>query len=212
MRTLSTWAGVLLTILVSPAMLSAQSDELLARVWAGVQQAQNKYTSGCGTITETRTSALLAKPMLFRGKFCAEGTSRFALEYSEPDPIRILYNHDYLNVTTGGGRHTEVIEVGANVRRTQSFFSKENSLENLKKNFDIQVSATGRLYELKLTPRSERFRSRINYVVVGLGKDDFLLRSLEVDGKSGVNSVFTINLTSFNSTIPPGTFEVIKPR
>jgi len=201
----------MLGVILFPVVLAAQPDELLTRVWAGVQQAQQKYTSACGAIVETRTSQLLAKPMIFRGKFCADGMTRFALEYSEPDPIRIRYNQDYLNVTTGGGKHTEVMEVGANVRRTQSFFSKENSLENLKKNFAIEVTGTGRLYEMKLTPRSDRFRSRVNYVVVGLDKDDFLLRSLVVDGKSGVNSVFTINLTSFNAAIPPSSFEVIKP-
>jgi hypothetical protein len=49
-------------------------------------------------------------------------------------------------------------------------------------------------------------------VVVKLAKEDFLLRSLEVDGKSGVNSVFAIEITSFNSAIPPSTFEVIRPK
>lgn len=212
MKTASITAAVLLAVLEFPAMGTAQQTELMKRIWAGVQQAQQKYTSGCGLITEVRTSKVLAKPMVFHGKFCADGMTRFALEYTEPDIIRIRYNQDYLNVTTGGGKHTEVMEVGGNVRRTQSFFSKENSLENLQKSFAIDARENDRLFEMKLTPRSERFRSRVNYVVVKLAKENFLLRSLEVDGKSGVNSVFTIELTSFNSPIPPGTFEVIKPQ
>jgi hypothetical protein len=203
---------MLLAVLEFPVMATAQPTELMTRIWAGVQQAQQKYTSACGTISETRTSKLLMKPMVFHGKFCADGMTRFALEYTDPDPIRIRYNQDYLNVTTGGGKHTEVMEVGGNVRRTQSFFSKENSLENLEKSFAIDVHETDRVFEMKLTPRSERFRSRVNYIVVKLAKEDFLLRSLEVDGKSGVNSVFTIELTSFNSPIAPHTFEVIRPK
>jgi hypothetical protein len=197
--------------LAVPAAGIAQTSELTARIWAGVQQAQKKYASGCGAIAETRSSKLLAKPMVFHGKFCADGMTRFALEYTGPDPVRIRYNQDYLNVTTGGGKHTEVIEVGGNVRRTQAFFSRENSLQNLEKNFAIEAHETGGSYEMKLIPRSERFRSRINYVVVKLSKSDFLLRSLEVDGKSGVNSVFTIDLTSFNLPISSSMFEVIKP-
>jgi outer membrane lipoprotein-sorting protein len=212
MRTAWTTATALLAILEFQAIGRAQQTELMKRIWAGVQQAQQKYTSYCGTMTETRTSKLLAKPMVFHGKFCADGMTRFALEYTEPDPIRIRYNQDYLNVTTGGGKHTEVLEVGGNVRRTQSFFSKENSLDNLQKSFTIDAHEGDRLFEMKLTPRSERFRSKVNYVVVKLAKENFLLRSLEVDGKSGVNSVFTIELTSFNSAIPPGMFEVIRPQ
>ncbi len=45
-----------------------------------------------------------------------------------------------------------------------------------------------------------------------LNKRDFLPQSLEVDGKSGVNSVFAIDVTSVNVKIPTETFEVIKPR
>lgn len=199
----------LLALLILPGMLAAQSDELLTRIWDGVQQAQNKYTSGCGTIVETRTSSLMVRPMVLHGKFCAEGTKRFSLEYFEPNPIRIRFNENYLNVTTGG--KTEVLEVGGSVRRAQSYFSRENSIANLKKNFTITAQEDSRGFEMKLVPRSEAFRRRLNYLVVKLSKPDFLLRSLEVDGKSGVNSVFAIDVTSLNPKIPADTFQVYKP-
>jgi outer membrane lipoprotein-sorting protein len=202
--------GSLLVSLLLPGLLAAQSDDLLTRIWDGVQEAQKKYTSGCGTITETRTSSLLVKPMVLRGKFCAEGTTRFMLEYSEPAPLRILFNENYLNITTGG--KTEVMEVGSNVRRAQSYFSRENSIANLKKSFSITAQEDSRGYEMKLVPRSDAFRRRLNYLVVKLNKRDFLLRSLEVDGKSGVNSVFAIDISSVNQKIPADTFEVYKPK
>jgi outer membrane lipoprotein-sorting protein len=202
--------GPLLALLIFPGMLPAQSDDLLSRIWEGVQQAQKKYTSSCGTITETRTSSLMVKPMVLRGKFCAEGTTRFALEYSEPSRVRIRYNENYLNLTTGD--KTEVMEVGSSVRRAQSYFSRENSIENLKKNFAISVREESGDYEMKLVPRTDNFRRKLNYLVVKLGKQDFLLRSLEVDGKSGVDSVFAIDVSSLNPKIPADTFEVYKPQ
>jgi hypothetical protein len=202
----------LLAALALPGVLDAQTDDLLTRIWNGVQQAQTKYARGCGAITETRTSQLLAKPMVFRGKFCAEGMERFSLEYLEPEIIRIRFDHDYLNVTTANGKRTEVFEVGGHVRRTQGYFSKGNSVENLKRNFTITTQDAGPVYVMKLVPRTEAFRGRINYIVVKLAKQDFLLRSLEVDGKSGVNSVFTINVTSLNSKMPDGVFEVYRPK
>jgi outer membrane lipoprotein-sorting protein len=199
-----------LAFLIVPAMLAGQSDDLLTRVWDGVQQAQKKYTSSCGTITETRTSSLMVKPMVLRGKFCAEGTARFELEYFEPTPLQIRFNENYLNVTTGG--RTEVMEVGSDVRRAQSYFSRENSIANLKKNFTITVQEESGDFEMKLVPRSDTFRRRLNYLVVKLDKKDFLLRSLEVDGKNGVNSVFAVDVSSVNPKIPAETFEVYKPR
>jgi len=187
-----------------------QSSELLKRIWDGVQQAQKKYTSSCGTITETRTSSLMAKPLVLHGKFCAEGMTRFALEYSEPSKVRIRFNQDFLNVTVGD--KTEVLEVGSDVRRTQSYFSRENSIGNLEKQFIVTVREESGDYAMKLVPRTDNFRRRLNYLVVKLDKKDFLLRSLEVDGKSGVNSVFVIDVNSLNPKIPAQTFEVYKPQ
>jgi len=195
---------------VAPQSAELQPNALLSRIWDGVQQAQKKYTSSCGTITETRTSSLMARPLVLHGKFCAEGMTRFALEYSEPSKVRIRFNQDYLNVTIGD--KTEVLEVGSNVRRTQSYFSRENSIGNLQKNFTITAREDGADYEMKLVPRTDAFRRRLNYLVVKLDKNDFLLRSLEVDGKSGVNSVFVIDVNSLNPKIPPETFEVYKPK
>jgi outer membrane lipoprotein-sorting protein len=206
--------GALLGLLTFPGVLAGQSDdlpkdELLTRIWNGVQQAQQKYTSSCGTITETRTSSLMVKPMVLRGKFCAEGTTRFALEYYEPAKVRIRYNDNYLNVMTGD--KTKVMEVGNSVRRAQSYFSRENSIGNLKKNFTITVREDSGEYEMKLVSRTDAFRRRLNYLVVKLDKRDFLLRSLEVDGKSGVDSVFVVEVNSLNPKIPAETFEVYKP-
>jgi outer membrane lipoprotein-sorting protein len=65
---------------------------------------------------------------------------------------------------------------------------------------------------MKLIPRTDNFRHRLNYLVVKLDKQDFLLRSLEVSGKSGVDSVFAIDANSLNPKIPADTFEVYKPQ
>lgn len=202
--------GGVLSFLIFPGFLAGQADDLLSRVWNGIQQAQKKYTSMCGTISETRTSTLMTKPLVLHGKFCAEGMNRFALDYLEPSSMHIRFNENYVNVTNGG--NTEVKEIGKSVRRAQSYFGRENSLGNLKKNFIITVREDNRDYQMKLVPRSNMFRDSLNYLVVKLDKRDFLLRSLEVDGKSGVNSVFAIEVNSMNPKIPDQMFEVYKPK
>lgn len=210
----------LIAVFIFPIMLAAQShdlqsndlqsNDLLNRIWVGVGQAQKEYTSMCGTITETRTSNLMVKPLVLHGKFCAEGLNRFALEYFEPSSLRIRVNDNYVNVTSGG--RTEVTDIGKSVHRAESYFGGENSLGNVKKNFNITVQEHGRDYRMKLVPRSSAFRNKLNYLIIKLDKREFLLRSLEVDGKSGVNSVFLIDINSMNPKIPPDMFEVYKPR
>ena len=200
----------LVVFLIFPGVLAAQTDDLLTRIWAGVQQAQKKFTTCCGTVTETRTSRLMVKPMVLHGRFCAQGNARFMIEYFAPNALRIRFSENYLNVTIGD--NTDVMEVGGSVRHAQSFFSRENSIDNLKRDFTITVLEESRDYEMRLVPRTDAFRRRLNYMVVKLSKRDFLPQSLEVDGKNGVNSVFAIDVTSMNAKIPAETFEVIKPR
>lgn len=216
------------TALLFPVVLLAQSampgvshgsvaakneqDELLARIWRGVQHAQKEYATACGRITETRTSELLARPLVFRGTFCAEGMTTFNLQYDEPEQIRVRFNEDYLNVSTGPrGRSTEVFRIGHHVRGTQDYFSREQSIDNLEKNFVIAVREADEDYEMRLVPKTKRFRKRINHIVVKLRKDDFVLRSLEVDGKSGVNSVFTIQVTELNTKLSADIFRIYRP-
>ena len=201
----------LIALLLLPHLLPAQSDDLLMRIWNGVQQAQTKFTTGCGSVVETRTSRLMVKPMVLRGKFCADGMTRFSLEYFAPNALRIRFDTDYLNVISGDGE-TQVLDIGSGVRHAQSSFSRENSIEGLKKNFTITAVENSREYEMKFVPRTEAFRRRLNYLVVKLDKHDFLPRSLEVDGKSGVNSVFRIDFSSLNAKLPAETFEVSKPK
>ena len=204
-------ACCLTLLLMLPLELPAQSGDLLTRIWNGVQQAQDKFTTGCGKVVETRTSRLMVRPMVLRGKFCAEGMTRFSLEYFAPNALRIRFNTDYLNVTGGDG-NTDVLEIGNGVRRAQSSFSRENSIENLKKNFAITAQENGQEYVLKFVPRSESFRRRLNYLTVKLDKRDFLPRSLEIDGKNGVNSVFLVEFTTLHAKLPAETFEVYKPK
>jgi hypothetical protein len=196
----------------NPNIKKESGEELLVRVWNGVQEAQTRYSSGCGRITETRTSKLLAQPLIFRGRFCASGTEKFQLEYIEPEPLRLVYNHQYLNVTTGREkRTTEVLEIGDAVARTQRYFSTADSVRNLKNSFEIELEESSASYKMKLVPRSRRFKQRVNYVIVVLRKSDFLLRTLEIDGKSGVNSVFSIEIDNFNTSAGEDVFKVYKP-
>ena len=155
-----------LAFLIFPRVLVGDSDDLLNQVWDGIQQAQKKYTSMCGTITETRTSDLMLKPLVLHGKFCAQGTTKFSLEYVEPSRMSIRFNENYLNVTSGG--NTQVREIGKNVRRVQSYFGGENSLGNVKKNFTISVKEDGPDYQMKLVPRTNTFRDKLNFMVVKL--------------------------------------------
>ena len=114
---------------VAVAAGCAQSDDLLTRIWDGVQQAQDKFTTGCGTMVETRTSNLMVKPMVLHGKFCAEGMTRFSLEYFAPNPHAHPLQYGLSQCNQRAMERPRYLEIGSGVRRAQSSFSRENSIE-----------------------------------------------------------------------------------
>jgi hypothetical protein len=201
----------LFVALIFPTFLVAQTGDLLTRIWDGEQQAQAKFTTACGTVTEIRTSRLMVKPLVLHGKFCAEGTNHFMLEYFEPNPMLLQLNEGYLNIKINGGK-TQGMDIGRDIHRVQSSFTGPKSIENLKKDYTITAQESSLEYEMKLMPRSESLRHRFNYLTVKLNKKDFLPRSLEVDGKSGVNSVFTFDVTSVGIKLPESTFGALKTK
>ena len=201
----------ILGILLASGGLTAQSDDSLTHVWAGVQHAQAEFSTGCGTVMETRTSRLMAKPLVLHGKFCAAGTDRFMLEYFQPNPMKILLNGDALSISTAGGK-TQVMNIGKDIRHVQVSLSGKNSIEVLQKDFTIALQENSQDFVMKLVPRTSSLRHRLNYLVVKLNRQNFLPQSLEVDGKNGVNSVFTIHMTAMNKKLPENTFKEIQPK
>ncbi len=189
-----------------PVALGAQQDELLTRIWNGVQQAEARTQTACGSVVESRTSPLMTRPIVLRGRFCAEGAVRFWLEYLPPHALTVRFDTDDLNVTGGDGA-TEALRIGGDVRRAQSAFSRASSLDGLRRDFAITATEHASGYELRFVPRAAIYRRRLNLLVVQLDKRTFLPRSIEVDGRSGVNSLFAIEISSDNRKLPEGIFE-----
>ncbi len=200
-----------LTAPAAPGPPPAASDsELLQRVLLGVEQAEHAHPTACGTLTETRSSPLLSRPLRLHGSFCTAGTDRFRVEYRGDRPARVVYNRGTLNVSADGKR-TEVMEVGSSVRRAQTYFSGKDASKNLQRDFSITVSERADRYALLLRPVSGRIARRVLRVAVELGRQDFLPRRIEIDGKSGVDSVFEIEIETLDQPLDEEVFRVYRP-
>jgi len=193
------------------ATQSVDSRKLLDRVWQGIKQAEQVQETGCGTLTETRASLLLARPLVLHGSFCAAGIDRFRVEYQGPEPARIIYNRGTLNVSTDGGKRTEALDVGSAVKRAQEYFAGPSAAQNLERDFSITVAESSDRYILTLVPVSGRIARRVKRVAVELRKLDFLPRRIEIDGKSGVNSVYEIEIGRLNEKLDESVFRVYHP-
>lgn len=210
--------GTALTAVLSLALIGVgppdpapASRALLDLIWRGVGQAQKRHTSGCGTLTEKRVSPLLVRPLVLHGTFCTAGVDRFRIEYAGPEPARVIYNRGALNVSTDGGKRTEALDVGRAVQRTQRYFAGPHAPENLERDFSISVAETSDRYALRLLPVSGRIAQRVKRVAVELGKLDFLPRRIEIDGKSGVNSTFEIQIERLDAPLDEDQFRVYRP-
>ena len=192
-------------LLLSANFLTAESDDLLARILAGSQQAQTKFNTVCGKMTETRTSPLMSKPMVLKGKFCTQGSSKFSIAYSAPHPMQLWLNGSDLTMTTDKGK-TRHVDIGRDLRRVQATFNGKAPSDSLKKDFAATEQQTASEFEVKLVPRAERLHRRINSLDIKLDKQTFLPRMFTIVGSNGVTSVFVFDVTSMNAKLPAGTF------
>jgi hypothetical protein len=202
-------ASALIGAAASAGPSGTASDPLLERIWLGVGQAEKRHESGCGELTETRVSPLLKRPLLRQGTFCAAGFDRFRVEFERPERARVVYNRGILNATSGS--RTEVLDVGGAVSRAQHYFRGPRAPENLEHDFRITASERSDRFALVLVPVSGRIAGRVRRVAVELGKDDFLPRRIEVEGRNGVDSVFEIRIERLDTTIDERVFEVHRP-
>jgi len=188
------------------------SRALFDQVWKGAAEAQTRHATACGTLTETRRSPLLARPLVLQGTFCVGGPDKFRLEYAEPNPFLVIYNNGALNVSTDGGKRTDAFDVGDAVTRAQGYFSGPRALQNLERDFAINVTETADGYALELSPVAGRFARRLTRVVVGLGKGGFLPRRIVISGKSGVTSTFDIRIDTLDLRVDPSLFRAYRVR
>lgn len=206
-------AALVALAVAGPVVASGQvrpvgPEDLTQRVWEGVQRAQRHETIE-GDLIETRTSPLLARPMVLRGTFAVQGTSAFLVEYTTPHRMKIVYQRGYVNVTTG--RQTDAFESGSGVARALSYLGKPDSLDNFRRDFATTAEEVGGAYVLRMEPVAGRFKSRTGPIVATFRADDFAITRLEINGRSGVKSVFDIRIRRMDARLDPKIFDLYRP-
>jgi outer membrane lipoprotein-sorting protein len=193
----------------SPA--ATAQDALLERIWAGVQQAQ-QHSTACGSLTETRTSRLLTRPLVLRGTFCVQGTTAFRVSYTEPEEMSIVYRDKYVNVIRRKERSTEAFDAGAGVARAMAYFGAGASTERLRRDFRATAGQVKGSYVLRLEPAAGRFKDRTGPIVATFDERDFRITKLEINGRNGVRSVFDIRIERLDVPLDPAEFDMYHPK
>ncbi len=206
------FAAIMAATVAASGQVAPSSRDLLDRIWKRVAEVQRRETTACGTIVETRTSPLFTRPQVARGTFCVAGTDRFRLDYTQPTPVRILYNRGILNLSADGGAHTEAMDIADAVSRTQKYFSGPESAATLERDFKIEVSETPDRFVMRLTSVAGPIAKRASRIGVELGKADAFPRQISIEGRNRVTSVFDITVDRTDITLKASIFEVYDPR
>jgi hypothetical protein len=182
----------------------------LEQVWKEIQRAQ-QHSTICGSLSETRTSPLLLRPLQLRASFCVQGTTGFRLSYAEPENLTIIYRDKYVNVINGKDRRTEAFEAGAGAARALQYFGPSASVGNIQRDFRTTVDQGPGACVLRMEPITSRFKSRVESIVATFDARDFRIRRLEINGRNGVRSAFDIRIDKVDVPLDPATFEMYRP-
>jgi len=123
----------------------------------GRGRGPDAHATACGTLSETRRSPLLARPLVFQGTFLRGRPRQVPARVRRTQSFLVIYNDGAINVSTDGGKQTEAFDVGDAVTRAQGYFSGPRALQNLQRDFAIEATETADGYALELSPVAGRF-------------------------------------------------------
>jgi outer membrane lipoprotein-sorting protein len=189
---------------------SQKLEQLLARV----ALEQGKMESMQASFVQYKESVLLLEPQVSRGEFLFVKPDKVLWEYTEPEPIRVvIHGEEMLTWYRDLGR-AERVMVGSYSDRILEYMGASNSLELLRKYFDLRVlfpSEPEAPYRVELLPRFERVAKRIAGMSLEIDPERFLPTTMRYEEADGDLTEYRFEDLVINGTVPEDGFDLGLP-
>ena len=161
--------------------------ERLAALVERIHLEQSRLTSFEASFTQRKESMLLVEPEVSEGRLSYQAPDKVRWEFNSPnDTVVIIREGEMLTWYRDLGR-AELLQVGRHADRILQYMSAGNSLETLKKYFNVSVRfpESDAPYGVDLEPRFSRVAKRLTEMSMKLHRDLYVpiqLRYVEPDG------------------------------
>ncbi|NOY22179.1 MAG: outer membrane lipoprotein carrier protein LolA [Acidobacteria bacterium] len=187
------------------ALSAGKVEKLLAETSSRYETIETLSSS----FTQVRTTRLLKKPAVTKGKFYYEKPAHFLWQFTDPYNISVLSKSKFLfKIDTRRGTYSK-LKVKKYKSTMMNFMDVSKTFKFLNKYFYIKEIDT----KLKDTyiifiPKKRRVKKRVKLVEIWLYPDTRLFHRIKVEEKNGSVTDITFHNSKINCKLPAGVFDI----
>ena len=176
------------------AILFIVSTPVSAQTWDvdALMRLLAQQTGGHARFTETKTMAVLDKPVVSRGELVFSPPDRLEKNTLSPKPEALLVERDQVTMTRGGQtrrlRLTDYPEVLTIIEAVRGSLLGDRS--RLERYYKLELGGTARQWRLTLTPTEARMQRWVSKIVVeGRSAQIDTIETQQADGDRSLMSI-----------------------
>jgi len=198
--------------LVSEADLQSESE--LSWVMKNIKEKERGLKTFTAKFVQTKKTSLLREPLHSEGVIYFDRTGRVLLRVMSPSPLIVLLRDNMLLIYYPDLSKTEERYLGRTDDILKKYFSIGQSIEELKKQYAIQLVSKTHSdgYRLKLIPKMKAITRYIETIEVVVSRNNWLPEQIHFREVKGDNTSLSLQFTSINEPLPPGIFTIDVPK
>jgi outer membrane lipoprotein carrier protein len=196
---------------MAPGLSGAERlQALLERV--KLQQKQAKTFEA--RFVQHRESSMLMAPQESTGTFSYAAPDRVRWEYQAPMPITVVIRGTEMTTWYRDLKRAEILKIGRYSNQIFKFLGASGSMDTLLEYFTVELTLPkqkGDPYRLKLLPRYERIKKRIQSMRVDIDSEHFFPVHLQYQEADGDTTAYDFKDFQWNPPLPADRFALQLP-
>lgn len=191
-----------------------QSESELSWVMKNIKEKERGLKTFTAKFVQTKKTSLLREPLHSEGVIYFDRTGRVLLRVMSPSPLIVLLKDNMLLIYYPDLSKTEERYLGRTDDILKKYFSIGQSIEELKKQYAIQLVSKTHSdgYRLKLIPKMKAITRYIETIEVVVSRNNWLPEQIHFREVKGDNTSLSLQFTSINEPLPPGIFTIDVPK
>lgn len=156
---------------------------------------------------------MLQEPLHSEGLIYFDFTGKMLLEVTDPTPLKFLFRDNLMIIHDPDLSKAKKRRLGKSDNILKKYFGVGQSVEELKKRYEIQLTSKTLLgnYHLKLIPKMRAIATHIDTIEVVVNPKDWLPERIHFKEVKGDHTSLQLQFTSINEPLPRGIFTINAP-
>lgn len=187
-----------------------ESASELSRVIKKIKEKEKTLQTFTARFVQTKRTYLLQEPLHSEGLIYFDSKGKMLWKVTTPSPLEVLLKDNLLIIHYPDLSESKERRLGRTDKILKKYFGIGQSIEELKKQYEIQLmpAADSQHYHLKLIPKRKAIAKHIDTIEVVVDSQDWLPERVHFKEVKGDYTSLMLQFTSVNEPLPPDIFTI----